>query len=78
MNYRNLKEAIDHMTEDQLDRPVLWWGEERGGVIGKITVLQEDYVDFGEGFEPSSGYDAEQIEDAERIIPRHSPVLIEE
>lgn len=57
MTFRELKKAIEALSEEQLDAEVVWWGDERGGHIDSLFVLPEDYVSVeGEGMSPLSGY----------------------
>jgi hypothetical protein len=62
MTFRQLKEKIETFTEEQLDMPVRWWGEERGGMINALDVLPEDYMQDEEGLVERSAFDEETIE----------------
>lgn len=57
MTFRDLKKAIEALSDEQLDNEVIWWGDQRGGEIDSLFVLPEEYVSIdGEGMYPISGY----------------------
>lgn len=57
MTFRELKAELDKLSEQQLDKPVLWFGEERGGKIARVEVMTEAHGDpSGEGMEALSTY----------------------
>jgi hypothetical protein len=79
--FADLKAMLDTFTPEQLAMPVRWWGNERGGVIDSISALSEAHVHLGEGYEPRSGYDPSNPEDAEVLadaideLPKGTPIL---
>lgn len=75
MTFKDLKTALDRATPEQLSKPVLWWGEERGGVINFIFSLDEDYGKDNYGYHPLSSYDEEYKEDIIEILPKGTLVL---
>lgn len=68
MRYRDLLRAILRLSLEQLDQPVRWWGDEKGGIVQSVHVLEEPYVDMseGEGLEPLSVYVGTDDEEAAR------------
>lgn len=78
MTFADLKAALDKMSPEALAQPARWWGDERGGVVEKLDALDEDYVNFGEGFEPWSTYtDDPDVSRDEAIaeLPKGTPIL---
>jgi len=79
--YRDLKIAIEALTDEQLDMPVYWCGEGRGGTVYDFDVLTEDHVDpSGDGMEPISAYasdpDFQEIEASEPIVAYKGQLLL--
>jgi hypothetical protein len=57
MTWRQLKEKIATLDERQLDMKVMWAGEERGGFVQAVDVLDEDHINpSGDAWEPKSVY----------------------
>lgn len=57
MSFRDLKAELNKMTDMQLDCPVVWWGEDRGGFISRVEILTEDHGNpSGDCVEPLSSY----------------------
>jgi hypothetical protein len=55
ITFRELKEAVNAMDDAQLDLRVLWAGDERGGVVHMVDILQEDHINpSGDCWEPRS------------------------
>jgi hypothetical protein len=42
--FRDLKNDVANLNEEQLDHPVSWQGEERGGWIESLYIEEEDSV----------------------------------
>ena len=62
MTYRDLKSKLETLSPDQLDAPIRWWGEERGGEIYGLRILECRYInDGGEGFVPVTAYEPGQL-----------------
>lgn len=75
MTWGKLKEFANSLNETQLQEPVRWWGEERGGLIGSAYQLEEDYVVGDESVDPKSTYDnPEDYEDYE-VFDKGTPIL---
>lgn len=77
VTHQELKAVIDTMSAEQLAQPVRWIGEECGGTIASVWILEEDHLDFGEGIERASDYadDPNAREEAVRVIPKGTPFL---
>lgn len=77
MTYLELKAQIGTMTPEQLAAPVIWWSESGGGSFTRLHILEEDYINLGEGMEPASGYaeEPEVLEDANAMWKAGTPVL---
>jgi hypothetical protein len=56
MTWRMLRDAVNALPESEMDKPIHWWGDERGGTVKRLDVLPEDYVETDEGCEPASVY----------------------
>lgn len=57
MTFAELKAELDKLSPEQLAADVIWWGNDRGGIINCVLVLEEDFISVGEGMEPASAYD---------------------
>ncbi|HRY53018.1 MAG TPA: hypothetical protein P5142_00240 [Spirochaetia bacterium] len=58
MKYRELKEQLSALTEEQLEQEARTAGELKTEKIESVWVLEEDYIDpFGEGAEPVSHFE---------------------
>lgn len=59
-----LKEFVNSIPEKELELPVNWWGDERGGEIENASLLEADYVLIDEYYELASDvkneYDTEE------------------
>lgn len=63
ITYRDLLDKISALTPEQLAMPVLWCGENRGGPVQGIWILEEDQINpSGDGWEPVSLVRRELIE----------------
>lgn len=49
MTYAELKAALEALTPEQLALDVTWSGEERGGIVKRVWIAQEDWIDNGDG-----------------------------
>lgn len=77
MTYGELKAALEGFTPEQLALPVRWSGDERGGPIQSVVVLDEDHVDLdGDGLEPASLYSEEDLEDVRHRYPAGTAFLV--
>lgn len=78
MTFAELKAELDKLTPEQLAAEVIWWGNERGGKICHVRVLEEEYVNFGYGCEPWSSYEQDldcKKADADAVFPAGAVVL---
>jgi hypothetical protein len=77
LTWRELKEFINALPDEQLSNSVIWWGEERGGIINTVFVLEEDYVRTEEGCEPLSVQEPleEGDEELQVILKKGYPIL---
>lgn len=83
MNYKQLKEALEKLNEAQLEEDVIWWGNfpPGGSKIVDMMVLEDDYVNVGEGCEPLEPYlGTEYEEDAKEniVLKKGYPILVAE
>jgi len=76
MTFNDLKTKIDQMTPEQLAAPAIWWGDERGGEIQRVDILEEDYLRVDDGLEPRSAYNGEDITEDSVAVKAGTPVLI--
>jgi len=79
MTFADLKAVLDTFTPEQLAMPVRWCGEERGGEIQGVEVLDEEHVlvDDRDGMEPASAYadDPEAQAEITARWPAGTPLL---
>lgn len=62
MTFRQLRDQLNALPDESLDYKVQWCGEERGGAIGKVWILEEDHVNpSGDGWEPRSSLEHDMI-----------------
>lgn len=77
--YRDLKETLNTLTEDQLDMEIRWAGDGRGGKIGEVWIVEEDQINpSGDGMEPVSAYANDEDIDVsdEPIVCKKGTVLL--
>lgn len=83
LTWRELRNFSNHLPEERLDDPVIWWGDERGGVINGVETLKENYYDQGEGFcgeEDCLKYGEQKtaeelLEDCDKMLQKGTPIL---
>ena len=77
MTYRDLKEKVNQLDDAQLDTDVIWWGEERGGVITDLVTLKEEYICTDEGYCPVNSFEPADLVDYEDEprMPVGRPIL---
>ena len=75
--WADLKEFANSLSDEQLDNPVIWWGDERGGKFSSADTLKEDYVnESGEGVEPIYLYKGdEDFENIQVVLKKGTPIL---
>lgn len=80
--YGDLLAALQSLTPEQLQQRVTWWGEERGGRIVRVDVLECEHTNVGgDGHEARTAYadDPETWEnDATNILPAGTVLLADE
>ena len=77
--WADLKAFANTLTDEQLNNPIRWWGDERGGIDATFGVLEEDYVFGEEGYSPKSSYDEEYLndllEDSSTVMIKGTPMI---
>lgn len=78
--WRELKDFVNKLSDEQLDKVVRIWGDEKGFTIMAMHTLEEDYFNpSGEGMEPVSMYedpeDWEQVKDEPILLTEGTPIL---
>lgn len=64
MTYGDLKKALDGLTPEQLAMRVGWTGEDTGGYVFSLWIVEEDHINpSGDGGEPVSEVRKYLIED---------------
>lgn len=54
---KDLRDMLNNIPEVNLNQPIRWWGEYKGGNVVSITQLNEDFINpSGDGCEPVSVY----------------------
>lgn len=81
LTLRELRDALNALTDEQLDRDAIWWGDERGGKLTGIKGLEEEYItlDSRDGMSPRSTYDEEgdyTEDEIEARMPKGQVVLL--
>lgn len=72
--WTDLKKFANSLPEKELQKDVIWWGEEKGGKIESITRLKEDYVSTADcGCEPLSVLEDEDEWDA--VYKKGTPII---
>jgi hypothetical protein len=83
VTYAELKSKLDTMTAEQLARPVIWIGDERGGYVNQVYEHAEDMV--GESSDPDTwvprsevgtSVSAEDYVDAEVCVAKGTVELV--
>src|SRR4051812_26312871 len=75
LTWKDIKELLSHVNEEQLNQPVRWWGDGRGGRLHDANVLDEDYVSDGEAYGPRSEFDPESIDEEQPVVPKGTVML---
>lgn len=50
--WRELKQQVNNIPEEQLDKPVRIWGEDEAHLAAEVVLLEEDYHETGYGCAP--------------------------
>jgi hypothetical protein len=75
----DLKSIINELPTSELEKQVVWWGEEVGGTINKVLILDEDYVATDYGCEPASVQEYEEGDEEYPIAyEKGTPILMED
>lgn len=75
ITWRQVRLFVNTIPETFLDREVMWWGEERGGVVTAIRNLEEDHVQTEEGIEPRSVIEPDNLDESAMIYEKGLPIL---
>lgn len=78
MTYGELKTYLDGLSPEQLQQPAVCWADGGGGLIDSTMVLEENFINVGDGMEPESAYTADPDFDRDEIIatmPKGSVIL---
>lgn len=68
ISFRDLRDAILMLTDEQLDLDVEWFGDERGGHVSDLHVFTDDMVNpSGDGWETMTDYRRQQAEQGEPV-----------
>jgi hypothetical protein len=59
--YRELKEVLNSLNDEQLNGEVMWAGDGRGGKIGGAWIVEDQINPSGDGMEPVSAYDNDPV-----------------
>jgi hypothetical protein len=76
ITYADLKSKLDALTPEQLEQPVVWSGDERGGHVKYVWTAEEDWIGEPSDWEtclPRSEamkMDAESYSEASVMIPQ--------
>ena len=77
--WADLKAFTGTLMPWQLAQPITWWGDEKGGKVSSIDVLDVDFINDGEGYSPSTSFDAETlaelIEENEGVLVKGTPIV---
>lgn len=76
MTLRQLRDALVALPPEALDRPATWWGEERGGYIARLDVLEQDWYSTGEGCEPADVFTEEERSEMDLAHPKGAAILM--
>lgn len=77
--YRELKDILNSLSEEQLNNEVMWAGDSRGGKIGSVWIAEEDQINpSGDGLEPVSAYDNDPDFDAteESVVCKKGTLIL--
>jgi len=72
----DLKEFANSLPEEELQKEVIWWGDECGGQIDGAHQLSEDFVTTDYGCEPASAQEYEEGDEPYEVThPKGTPIL---
>lgn len=79
ITWGQVKEQLNHFTDQQLSQSLFFWGEGKGGNFSSLQVLTEDHVNpSGEGCEPVSVYEYDQeLLEGEPIVFTKGTIILE-
>lgn len=76
ITWKELKEFANSLSDEQLQAPVRWWGEEMSGCVFKAHQLEEDYVTTDYGCEPASVQEYDEGDEPYEVThPKGTPML---
>lgn len=73
--WQDIKDFANSLADHQLELPVIWWGEEKGGKVAGLTILQEDYYAGDEFLEPLSSLEPEDMDNYSLAHVAGQPVI---
>lgn len=78
VTYNDIAFILPSISVNQLNQPVIFWGDGTGGKFKKMFVLGEDHINpSGEGNEPISAYkdDPETLDGEPVTLPKGTIIL---
>lgn len=74
--WSDLKNFCNSLPEEELEKQVHWWGDERGGKVYRAYQLPEDFIETDYGCEPLSAQEPPE-DDEEYVISyaKGTPIL---
>lgn len=80
MTYRDLKNILSTLNEEQLSTQIFYSGDSTAGKISEVWITEEDQINpTGEGLEPVSFYSDDKDFDLESefvVFKKGTPILI--
>lgn len=77
VTWRNLKEILATLSDEELDQKAMIWYEESGGNVSEIYITTEDFINpSGDGVEPVSLYEDEDLLNEPVIINKGTLILV--
>jgi hypothetical protein len=75
ITFRQLRDELNLLTEEQLDMPARWMGDERTGTIKSVETFEEDMLVDEEYAIERSAYSEEEAAEMELAYPAGTPYL---
>jgi len=76
ISWQQLKDFCNSLPAEELNKPVIWSGEEAGGEIISVERVEEDYVQTDYGCEPASVQEYEEGDEHYPVVwAKGTPVL---
>lgn len=79
ITYNDIAFLLPSMSKDQLNQPIIFWGDGIGGKFNKVFVLGEDHINpSGDGNEPISTYkDEPETIEGEPVTLRKGTIILQ-